>query len=116
VVEQGNPRRVWTSGRKRIEGKTQYVPVSMSQIVCAAVMVGKLRTGVSPLVLMDQVVLGSAGLIWLRHQGAAIADNAHSIDRHANSTGEVLPKTVETLREARRFGAEVLAKLEEFAP
>lgn len=116
MVEQGNPRRVWTSRRKRIEGATQYVPVFMSQIVCAAVMVGKLRNGVSPLVLMDQIVLGSAGLIWLRHQVAAIADNAHSIDRHANSTDEVLPEAVKTLREVRRFNDEVLAQIEEFAP
>ena len=47
---------------------------------------------------------------------ARVSNNVNQIARHANSTGEVLPETVETLREARRFGDEVLAKIEELIP
>ena len=57
-----------------------------------------------------------AELIQMRHQMATIANNVNQIARHANSTGEVLPETAETLREARRFGDEVLAKIEELIP
>nr|WP_255219681.1 plasmid mobilization relaxosome protein MobC [Kocuria salina] len=47
---------------------------------------------------------------------ATISNNVNQIARHANSTGEVLPETVETMREARRFSEEVLAKIEELIP
>ena len=57
-----------------------------------------------------------AELIQMRHQMATIANNVNQIARHANSTGEVLPETVATLQEARRFGADVLAKIEELIP
>jgi methyl-accepting chemotaxis protein len=52
----------------------------------------------------------------MRRLMATISNNVNQIARHANSTGEVLPETVETMREARRFGADVLAKIEELIP
>ena len=129
MVEQENPRRVWKSRRKRIEGKTQYVRVSMSESERAALMVLEQQTGLSPSALMVEAVFGSADpvavqlrrnqlaeLIQMRHQMATIANNVNQIARHANSTGEVLPETAETLQEARRFGADVLAKIEELIP
>ena len=129
MVEQENPRRMWKSRRKRIEGKTQYVRVSMSESERAALMVLEQRTGLSPSALMVEAVFGSADpvavqlrrnqlaeLIQMRHQMATIANNVNQIARHANSTGEVLPETAETLREARRFGDEVLATIEELIP
>ncbi|MEX5265900.1 plasmid mobilization relaxosome protein MobC [Kocuria sp. CPCC 205231] len=129
MVEQENPRRVWKSRRKRIEGKTQYVRVSMSESERAALMVLEQQTGLSPSALMVEAVFGSADpvavqlrrnqlaeLIQMRHQMATIANNVNQIARHANSTGEVLPETAETLREARRFGEEVLVKIEELIP
>ena len=57
-----------------------------------------------------------AELLAMRRLMATISNNVNQIARHANSTGEVLPETGETMREARRFGEEVLAKLEELAP
>ena len=129
MVEQENPRRVWKSRRKRIEGKTQYVRVSMSESERAQLMVLEQQTGLSPSALMVEAVFGSADpvavqlrrnqlaeLIQMRHQMATIANNVNQIARHANSTGEVLPETVETMREARRFSEEVLAKIEELIP
>ncbi|PAU86864.1 plasmid mobilization relaxosome protein MobC [Kocuria sp. WN036] len=129
MVEQENPRHVWKSRRKRIEGKTQYVRVSMSEAERAALMVLEQQTGLSPSALMVEAVFGSADpvavqlrrnqlaeLIQMRHLMATIANNVNQIARHANSTGEVLPETVETLQEARRFGADVLAKIEELIP
>ena len=129
VVEQENPRHVWKSRRKRIEGKTQYVRVSMSESERAQLMVLEQQTGLSPSALMVEAVFGSAEpvavqlrrnqlaeLIQMRHQMATIANNVNQIARHANSTGEVLPETAETLREARRFGDEVLTKIEELIP
>ena len=129
MVEQENPRHMWKSRRKRIEGKTQYVRVSMSEAERAALMVLEQQTGLSPSALMVEAVFGSADpvavqlrrnqlaeLIQMRHLMATIANNVNQIARHANSTGEVLPETVETLQEARRFGADVLAKIEELIP
>ena len=129
MVEQENPRHVWKSRRKRIEGKTQYVQVSMSEAERAQLMVLEQQTGLSPSALMVEAVFGSADpvavqlrrnqlaeLIQMRHLMATIANNVNQIARHANSTGEVLPETVETLQEARRFGADVLAKIEELIP
>ena len=129
MVEQENPRHVWKSRRKRIEGKTQYVRVSMSESERAQLMLLEQQTGLSPSALMVEAVFGSADpvavqlrrnqlaeLIQMRHQMATIANNVNQIARHANSTGEVLPETVATLQEARRFGADVLAKIEELIP
>lgn len=129
MVEQENPRHVWKSRRKRIEGKTQYVRVSMSEAERAQLMVLEQQTGLSPSALMVQAVFGSADpvavqlrrnqlaeLIQMRQLMATIANNVNQIARHANSTGEVLPETVETLHEARRLGADVLAKIEELIP
>ena len=128
-MEDENPRRVWKSRRKRIEGKTQYVRVSMSESERAQLMVLEQQTGLSPSALMVQAVFGAADpvavqlrrnqlveLLAMRRLMATISNNVNQIARHANSTGEVLPETAETLREARRFGEEVLAKLEELAP
>ena len=129
MVEQENPRHVWKSRRKRIEGKTQYVRVSMSESERAQLMVLEQQTGLSPSALMVEAVFGSADpvavqlrrnqlaeLIQMRQLMATIANNVNQIARHANSTGEVLPETVETLQEARRFGAVVLARIEELIP
>ena len=129
MVEQENPRRVWKSRRKRIEGKTQYVRVSMSESERAQLMVLEQQTGLSPSALMVEAVFGSADpvavqlrrnqlaeLLAMRRLMATISNNVNQIARHANSTGEVLPETVETLQEARRFGADVLAKIEELIP
>ena len=129
MVEQENPRHVWKSRRKRIEGKTQYVRVSMSEAERAQLMMLEQQTGLSPSALMVEAVFGStdpvavqlrrnqlAELIQMRQLMATIANNVNQIARHANSTGEVLPETVETLQEARRFGADVLAKIEELIP
>ncbi|WP_231885609.1 hypothetical protein [Kocuria sp. ICS0012] len=49
MVEQENPRRVWKSHRKRIESKTQYVRVSMSEAERAQLMVLEQQTGLRPL-------------------------------------------------------------------
>ena len=100
MVEQENPRRVWKSRRKRIEGKTQYVRVSMSESERAALMVLEQQTGLSPSALMVEAVFGSADpvavqlrrnqlaeLIQMRHLMATIANNVNQIARHANSTG-----------------------------
>ena len=129
VVEGENPRRVWKSRRKRIEGKTQYVRVSMSESERAALMVLEQQTGLSPSALMVEAVFGSADpvavqlrrnqlveLLAMRRLMATISNNVNQIARHANSTGEVLPETVETMREARRFSEAVLAKIEELIP
>ena len=129
MVEQENPRHVWKSRRKRIEGKTQYVRVSMSESERAQLMVLEQQTGLSPSALMVEAVFGAADpvavalrrnqlaeLLAMRRLMATISNNVNQIARHANSTGEVLPEAVETMREARRFGEEVLAKLEELAP
>ena len=59
MVEQENPRRVWKSRRKRIEGKTQYVRVSMSESERAQLMVLEQQTGLSPSALMVEAVFGS---------------------------------------------------------
>ena len=128
-MEQENPRHVWKSRRKRIEGKTQYVRVSMSESERAALMVLEQQTGLSPSALMVEAVFGSADpvavqlrrnqlveLLAMRRLMATISNNVNQIARHANSTDEVLPATVETLREARRFGMDVLAKIDELIP
>ena len=129
MVEQESPRHVWRSRRKRIEGKTQYVRVSMSESERAQLMVLEQQTGLSPSALMVEAVFGLADpvavqlrrnqlaeLLAMRRLMATISNNVNQIARHANSTSEVLPEAVETMREARRFGEEVLAKLEELAP
>ena len=129
MVEGENPRHVWKSRRKRIEGKTQYVRVSMSESERAQLMMLEQQTGLSPSALMVEAVFGSADpvavqlrrsqlveLLAMRRLMATISNNVNQIARHANSTGEVLPEAVETMREARRFGEEVLAKIEELIP
>ena len=129
MVEQENPRHVWKSRRKRIEGKTQYVRVSMSESERAQLMVLEQQTGLSPSALMVEAVFGAADpvavalrrnqlaeLLAMRRLMATISNNVNQIARHANSTGEVLPEAAETIREARRFGEEVLAKIEELIP
>jgi len=129
VAEEQPKGHLWRSRRRNIEGKTQYVRVSMSESERAQLMVLEQQTGLSPSALMVQAVFGSADpvavslrrnqlaeLIQMRHQMATIANNVNQIARHANSTGEVLPETVATLQEARRFGVDVLAKIEELIP
>ena len=129
MAEGENPRHVWKSRRKRIEGKTQYVRVSMSESERAQLMMLEQQTGLSPSALMVEAVFGSADpvavqlrrnqlveLLAMRRLMATISNNVNQIARHANSTGEVLPETVETMREARRFSDEVLAKIEELIP
>lgn len=129
MVEQESPRHVWRSRRKRIEGPTQYVRVSMSEAERAKLMVLEQQTGLSPSALLVQAVFGSADpvavqlrktqlaeLLALRRLMATVANNVNQIARHANSTGEVLPETAATLREARRLSDEVLVKIEELIP
>ena len=87
MVELESPRHVWRSRRKRIEGKTQYVRVSMSKAERARLMVLEQQTGLSPSALMVQAVFGSAD-----------------------------PVAVALRREARRFCNEALAKIEELIP
>lgn len=118
MVELESPRHVWRSRRKRIEGKTQYVRVSMSKAERARLMVLEQQTGLSPSALMVQAVFGSADpvAVALRRLVATIANNVNQIARHANTTGEVARETAATLREARRFCNEALAKIEELIP
>ena len=129
MAEERSKSHLWRSRRRNIEGATQYVRVSMSEKERAQLMVLEQQTGLSPSALMVQALFGSADpvavqlrkqqlseLLAMRRLMATIANNVNQIARHANSTGEVLPETTETLREARRLSDEVLAKIEELIP
>ena len=129
MAEEQSKSHLWRSRRRNIEGTTQYVRVSMSEKERAQLMVLEQQTGLSPSALMVQSLFGSADpvavqlrkqqlseLLAMRRLMATIANNVNQIARHANSTGEVLPETAETLRQARRLSDEVLAKIEELIP
>lgn len=121
-------KHAWSS-RRRIDGQRAVVKVSMSESERAQIAVLEQRTGMSPSALMVEAVFGNADpvaiqlrqsqlseLLQMRRLMATIANNVNQIARHANSTGELLPETAETVRQAREFGAEVLAKIEELSP
>ena len=128
MAEKASRRRLWSS-RRSIEGEPVRVKVSMSETERAQLLALEQRTGMSPSALMVEAVFGSADpvaiqlrqsqlseLLQMRRLMATIANNVNQIARHANSTGELLPETAETVRQAREFGEEVLAKIEELSP
>ncbi|GGC83436.1 hypothetical protein GCM10011512_07740 [Tersicoccus solisilvae] len=53
-------------------------------------------------------------LLAMRRLMATIANNVNQLAKHANQTGEVPAEAAATLRIARTFGEEALAKLEEY--
>lgn len=121
-------KRLW-SDRRRIDGDAVRVKVSMSVQERAQLLALEQQTGLSPSALMVQGTFGSADpvavqlrrqqlaeLIQMRRLMATVANNVNQIAKHANGTGEVLPETAATLREAREFGQTVLAKIEELTP
>lgn len=128
MAEKGSRKRLWSS-RRHIKGQPVRVQVSMSESERAQLLALEQRTGMSPSALMVEAVFGSADpvaiqlrqsqlseLLQMRRLMATIANNVNQIARHANSTGELLPETAETVRQAREFGEEVLAKIEELSP
>ena len=128
MAEKASRRRLWSS-RRSIEGEPVRVKVSMSETERAQLLALEQRTGMSPSALMVEAVFGSADpvaiqlrqsqlseLLQMRRLMATIANNVNQIARHANSTGELLPEATETVRQAREFGEEVLAKIEELIP
>lgn len=128
-MAEGNGRKRLWSSRRRIEGDPVRVQVSMSENERAQLLALEQRTGMSPSALMVDAVFGTADpvaiqlrqkqlaeLLQMRRLMATVANNVNQIARHANATGEVLPETAETVRHARQFGEEVLAKIEELSP
>ena len=128
-MSENTSGRAWRRRRKRIEGTTQYVRVSMSEVERAQLYKLERETGLSASALMVQAALGSADpvavevrrqqlaeLLTMRRYMATIANNVNQIARHFNTTSEVGRETAETLREAREFGARVLAVIEDLTP
>lgn len=122
-------RRMWNRRRKRIEGTTKYVRVSMSEVERAQLYKLEVETGLSPSALLMEGVFGNADprsvqlrreqlieLVTLRRYMATIANNVNQVARHFNTTGEIGSEAAVTVREAREFGQRVLAKIEELTP
>lgn len=128
-MSEDTNRRAWRRRRKRIEGTTQYVRVSMSEVERAQLYKMERETGLSASALMVEAALGSADpvavdlrrqqlaeLLTMRRYMATIANNVNQVARHFNTTGEVGQEAAATLREAREFGAKVLAVIEDLTP
>ena len=128
-MSEDTNRRAWRRRRKRIEGPTQYVRVSMSEVERAQLYKMERETGLSASALMVQAALGSADpvavelrrqqlaeLLTMRRYMATIANNVNQVARHFNTTSELGQEAAATLREAREFGAKVLAVVEDLTP
>jgi hypothetical protein len=129
MTEDSSGGHLWRSRRRNIEGKTQYVRVSMSEKERAQLMVLEQQTGLSPSAILVDAALGTgdpaslmvrkqelATLLELRRLVATIANNVNQIARHANATGELAAETTATVVEARRIGQEILAVMKEIKP
>jgi hypothetical protein len=129
VAEERNPRHLWKSRRKRIEGKTQFVRVSMSEAERARLMRLEVETGLSPSAILVDSALGTgdpvslmvrkqelAALLEIRRLVATVANNVNQIARHANSTGELAAETTAAVREARLIGQQILELVQELKP
>ena len=129
MVEDRKPQRLWKSRRKRIEGRTQYVRVSMSEHERVRLMQLEVETGLSPSAILVDSALGTgdpaslmvrkrelAELLELRRLVATIANNVNQIARHANATGELAEETAATVGEARVVGQQILKLVQEMTP
>lgn len=122
-------RRVWSSRRKRIEGKTQYVRVSMSELERARLLRLEARTGMSPSAILVDAALGTGDpvalqlrrqqvvlLLEIRRLVATAANNANQVARHQNTSGEVAAGALAAVAEARAVMARVVEVIEELRP
>ena len=129
MTENQNKGHLWRSRRRNIEGKTQYVRVSMSEAERAQLMLLEQQTGLSPSAILVDAALGTgdpaslmvrkrqlATLLEIRRLVATIANNVNQVARHANSTGELAAETTATVREARAIGQEILRVMGEIKP
>ncbi|WP_458117261.1 plasmid mobilization relaxosome protein MobC [Arthrobacter sp. D2-10] len=126
----GKPaRRVWSSRRKRIEGKTQYVRVSMSEMERARLLKLEAQTGLSPSAILVDAALGTgdpaslqlrkqelATLLEIRYLVATAANNINQVARHQNTTGEMASNGRAAVQEAREVMAKIVDVLEELKP
>ena len=109
-------RHVWSSRRKRIEGKTVYVRVSMSELERAQLLQLEAQTGLSPSAILVDAALGSGDpavltvkkqevvtLLAIRRLIATAANNMNQIARHANATGEVKDYAAAAMQETRQL-------------
>ncbi|WP_458115954.1 plasmid mobilization relaxosome protein MobC [Arthrobacter sp. D2-10] len=122
-------RRVWSSRRKRIEGKTQYVRVSMSEMERARLLKLEAQTGLSPSAILVDAALGTgdpaslhlrkqelATLLEIRYLVATAANNINQVARHQNTTGEMASNGRAVVQEAREVMAKIVDVLEELKP
>ena len=122
-------RHVWSSRRKRIEGKTVYVRVSMSELERAQLLQLEAQTGLSPSAILVDAALGSGDpavltvkkqevvtLLTIRRLVGTAANNMNQLARHANATGEVKDSALSVVQEARRLMRQIEAKMYELKP
>ncbi|WP_299169010.1 plasmid mobilization relaxosome protein MobC [uncultured Arthrobacter sp.] len=122
-------RRVWSSRRKRIEGKTQYVRVSMSEMERARLLKLEAQTGMSPSAILVDAALGTgdpaslqlrkqelATLLEIRYLVATAANNINQVARHQNTTGEMASNGRAVVQEAREVMAKIVDVIEELKP
>ncbi len=122
-------RHVWSSRRKRIEGKTVYVRVSMSEMERAQLLQLEVQTGLSPSAILVDAALGSGDpavltvkkqevvtLLDIRRLVGTAANNVNQLARHANATGEVKDNALAAVQEARRLMRQIEAKMYELKP
>lgn len=122
-------RHVWSSRRKRIEGKTVYVRVSMSELERAQLLQLEAQTGLSPSAILVDAALGSGDpavltvkkqevvtLLAIRRLIATAANNMNQIARHANATGEVKDYAAAAMQETRQLMRQIEAKMYELKP
>ena len=122
-------RHVWSSRRKRIEGKTVYVRVSMSELERAQLLQLEAQTGLSPSAILVDAALGSGDpavltvkkqevvtLLAIRRLIATAANNMNQIARHANATGEVKDYAAAAMQETRQLMCQIEVKMYELKP
>ncbi len=122
-------RHVWSSRRKRIEGRTVYVRVSMSEMERAQLLQLEAQTGLSPSAILVDAALGSGDpavltvkkqevvtLLEIRRLVGTAANNMNQLARHANATGEVKDNALASVQEARRLMRQIEAKMYELKP
>ncbi|MBG6218983.1 hypothetical protein IWX75_003471 [Arthrobacter sp. CAN_A6] len=122
-------RHVWSSRRKRIEGKTVYVRVSMSEMERAQLLRLEAQTGLSPSAILVDAALGSGDpavltvrkqevvtLLTIRRLIGAAANNMNQLARHANATGEVKDEALAAVQDARVLMRQIEAKMYELKP
>ncbi len=122
-------RHVWSSRRKRIDGKTVYVRVSMSELERAQLLQLESQTGLSPSAILVDAALGSGDpavltlrkqevvtLLTIRRLIGTAANNVNQIARHANATGEVKNEALAAVQQARHLMRQIEAKMYELKP